>query len=41
MNSYDDREPKERYLFVWEEIWVPFAVNSLDGLRIPVDVGLN
>ena len=41
MNGYDDREPKERYLFVWEEIWVAHAVNSLDGQVFKVDVGLN
>jgi hypothetical protein len=41
MRASDDRPPEARYLFVWEEVWVPFAVNSLDGLRIPVDVGLN
>lgn len=37
----DDREPKERYLFVWEEIFVPFLHESLTGLQCPVDVGLN
>lgn len=37
----DSRLPKAHYQFVWEEIFVPFLHASLDGLRCPVDVGLN